>query len=258
MPELLVSGQRLAYERFGAADPARPTLVLLHEGLGSVSAWRDFPARLAEATGCPVFAYDRLGYGRSARAPLPRPARFMHDEAYAVLPAVLDAAGLDDVVLVGHSDGASIALLYAAEGDPRVRGAAVLAPHVLVEPVCVEAIAALRERYARDERLRAGLARHHGERTDEVVRGWTDVWLSDEFRAWNIEAVLPRVRVPLLLLQGEDDEYGTLAHIDAIRRAAPTVRATVLLPSCGHSPHRDQPAATLAALERFVAGVTPR
>jgi pimeloyl-ACP methyl ester carboxylesterase len=252
---LEAGGHRLEYAWHGPPPDRAPTLVFLHEGLGCVSLWRDFPARLAEATGCGALVYSRAGYGRSDPVPLPRPVRFMHDEGLRVLPEVLDAAGVRGAVLVGHSDGASIALIHAGSGAAgRVRALALEAPHVFVEDLTVASIAAIGGAY-RDAGLRARLARHHGGNVDCAFQGWNGVWLDPEFRAWNVEEYLPRIAVPVLLVQGGADEYGTLAQVEAIRRRAAGPVETVVLPGVGHSPHRDAPDATLGAMTRFVAAV---
>lgn len=218
-------------------DGASPTLVFLHEGLGSVSAWRDFPARLAAATGRAALVFSRAGYGRSPRKPGPWPVEFMHDEA--------ESLALDpDSILIGHSDGASIALLYAAAHP--VRALVLEAPHVFVEDKTVASIALL------GDDVRARLARHH-DHADETFAAWRDVWLRPAFRRWNIEPCLPHVHAPTLVIQGEDDEYGTVAQVDAIRRQLGAPCQTLLLPDCGHAPHRDQPDRTLAATTAFIA-----
>lgn len=238
------------------------TLVLLHEGLGCVSLWRDFPARLAAATGCGVLVYSRRGYGRSDPVPLPRPVGFMHDEA-TVLGRVLDVAGVRDAILIGHSDGASIALIHAGrDGDPRIRALALEAPHVFVEDITVQSIAEIGEVY-RTTDLPAKLARHHGTNTECAFRGWNEVWLDPDFRAWNIEEYLPAIRVPVLVVQGEDDEYGTRRQVEAVAQGSsgPADRGgtgsveIVMLERCGHSPHRDRPDATLEAVSGFVRRV---
>ncbi|HEX9109776.1 MAG TPA: alpha/beta hydrolase, partial [Longimicrobiales bacterium] len=235
----------------GARAEAAPTLVFLHEGLGSVSLWRDFPARLAQATGLGALVYSRRGYGRSDPVPLPRPVRFMHDEA-EVLEKVLDAAGVRQAIPVGHSDGASIALIHAATyPGERVRALVLEAPHVFVEDVSVASIAAIGDEY-RSTDLPRRLARHHGDNTDGAFRGWNEVWLDPAFRAWDIQALLPRIRMPALVLQGEDDEYGTPAQVEAIGRGVSAPVESHLLASCGHSPHRDRPEAVLAAVTAFL------
>ena len=219
---------------------AKPELVFLHEGLGSLSSWRDFPSWLATATGRAALVYSRAGYGRSPVRKAPWPVEFMHEEAKELSKLVRG----EEVILVGHSDGASIALLYAAEHP--VRGLLLEAPHVFVEDKTVASIAAL------GDDVRAGLARHH-DHSAELFDAWRDVWLRPEFRQWNIEACLPRVRAPTLVIQGEDDQYGSVAQVDAIRDKLGGPCQTLLLPECGHDPHRDQPAKTLAAMTEFIA-----
>jgi pimeloyl-ACP methyl ester carboxylesterase len=235
-----VAGHRLECVRIRGAKSA-PTLVFLHEGLGSVALWKDFPARVAEATGCPVLVYSRAGYGRSSPAVLPRAPDYMHVEALTVA----------DPVLVGHSDGASIALLHAGSGSRPVRALVALAPHVFVEDMSIASIDEVRRQYETTD-LREKLARRHAD-PDAAFRGWNDIWLAPAFRSWNIEACLPGVRCPLLLIQGRDDEYGSAAQLDAIERQVGGKVARIELADCRHSPHRDQPEATLAAIADFVA-----
>jgi len=263
---LVVGGHRLEVAWHGPPPGAAPTLVFLHEGLGGVSAWRDFPARVAAATGMGALVYSRLGYGGSDPAPLPRPLSYMHDEALAALPEVLDVAGIRECVLFGHSDGGSIALVFAGSGLPqskRVLSLVLEAPHVFVEDVSVTSIAAARVAYETGD-LRSRLARHHGANVDGAFRGWNDAWLDPAFRRWNIEEYLPRVRVPLLVIQGEDDAYGTLAQVDAIERGVSGPVTRLVLPRSGHAPHRDRPEEVLSAVTAFVAmsgreaGIVPR
>jgi pimeloyl-ACP methyl ester carboxylesterase len=219
-------------------------LVLLHEGLGSVSMWRDFPDALVERTGCPAFVYSRAGHGTSPPPDAPRGIRFMHDEATIVLPALLDAFRIERPILIGHSDGGSIALIHAgtafsSQADrKRPRGLILLAPHVFVEDCSIASIERMRALYATAD-LRARLAKYHAN-VDAAFRGWNDVWLDPAFRSWNIEEYLPAIRCPVLVLQGEDDEYGTRAQVEAIAEQVGGPVATELLPRCGHSPHRDQ------------------
>lgn len=246
-----VDGIRLEYRRLGAPPESAPTLVFLHEGLGSTSLWRDFPDRLAERTGCGALVYSRAGYGKSDPVPLPRPVRFMHDEA-TVLPKVLKAAGVRESILVGHSDGASIALIHAGRDQPEgLRGLILEAPHVFTEPGGLESIAKIAEVY-RTTDLRDRLARHHGENVDVAFWGWNRVWLDPEFRAWNIEEFLPGIRVPILILQGDRDEYGTWRQVEAIERQAGGPVESVLARDCGHSPHREQAGVALVEMEEFV------
>jgi pimeloyl-ACP methyl ester carboxylesterase len=248
---LQVEGVRLEARWAGPPPEEAPTLVFLHEGLGSTSLWRDFPDRLAAETGCGALVYSRAGYGKSDPVPLPRPVHFMHDEA-AVLPKVLAAAGVRDYILVGHSDGASISLIHAGSGPgPGLRGLILEAPHVFTEPHGLASIAKMTEVY-RTTNLRERLARHHGANVDVAFRGWNDVWLDPEFKAWNIEEYLPAIRVPILILQGEDDEYGTWAQVEAIERQSGGPVESIAIPRCGHSPHREQPDITLRAMRGFV------
>jgi len=240
----------------GPRPDAAPTLVLLHEGLGCVGLWRDWPAELARATGLGVLAYSRWGYGASDPRPAPWPLTYMHDDGRDALPAVLDAAGVGDCVLVGHSDGGSIAIVGAGTGrtGPRVRGLALLAAHVFCEDLSVASIAAAREAYLHGD-LRARLARHHGDNVDGAFWGWNQAWLDPGFRAWNLEEYLPGIEVPALIVQGEDDPYGTLAQVDAIARGVRGPATRLILPGCGHAPHRERPAETTAAIVELTRAV---
>lgn len=246
---LSVRGHRLEYATWGPATPSR-ALLLLHEGLGSVSTWRDFPAALSDTTGWQVAAYSRLGHGGSDPAPLPRPVQFMHDEAEGDLPAVIDALGLQRPIVLGHSDGGSIALIAAASMPERVRALVLEAAHVFVEDLSIASIARIKMAYEGSD-LRSRLARHHTH-VDVTFRAWNDVWLDPDFRRWNIEALLPRVTCPVLLIQGEEDEYGTMAQVSAIaHQVAGPVRSLVLA-ECGHAPHRDQRTRVMDAIASFV------
>jgi pimeloyl-ACP methyl ester carboxylesterase len=248
-------GHRLEYQRIdGRADA--PCLVFLHEGLGSVALWRDFPAKLAQAAGAPAVVYSRHGYGASDRLTAPRDVDYMHREALDTLPALRAALGLGEVILIGHSDGASIALIHAGSGRWPVRALILEAPHVFVEDVSVESIAAARTAYAATD-LRRRLERYHGD-VDGAFRGWNDIWLAPAFRRWNIEEHLPGVRTPVLAIQGADDEYGTLAQIEAIARGVAGPFERLVLANCRHSPHRDQEEAVLAAMTGFIARLADR
>ncbi len=252
MDFLWIDGVRLEIAWHGPRPDEAPTLVFLHEGLGCVSLWRDFPARLARATGLGALVYSRRGYGRSDPVPLPRPVRFMHEEAL-VLERVLDTAGIRTAILVGHSDGASIALIHAAtHPGERVRALALEAPHVFVEDVSVASIAAIRKEYETTD-LPRRLAKHHGANTGCAFRGWNDVWLDAEFRGWSIVELLSRIAPPTLVVQGEGDEYGTLRQVAAILGGTEGPVTARLFPGCGHSPHRDCPDAVLAAMRAFIA-----
>ncbi len=243
--------------RIPAAAAGGPPLVLLHEGLGSVALWRDFPAKLAARTGCEVVAPSRYGYGESEVLHEKRTVRYMHDEALVALPELLDKLGIASPVLVGHSDGASISIIYAGDGRWRPRALVLMAPHVFVEDVTVESIAAAGEAWLTTD-LPQRLGRYHAD-VEGAFRGWNDIWLDPAFRAWNIEEYLPNIACPILAIQGADDEYGTLAQLDAIERGATQAAVTrLVLPDCRHSPHRDRPEATLAAIADFISGLDRR
>lgn len=236
-----------------AARQGAPTLVLLHEGLGCVALWRQFPEQLAEATGCPVFLYSRAGYGGSSPRDLPWPLDYMQQEGLHGLPAVLDTAGIGPCVLIGHSDGASIALVHAGGlADPRVRGLVLMAPHVFTESEGLASIRAARAAYETGD-LRDRLARYHGANVDCAFRGWSDSWLHPDFVRWNLEAFLPGIRVPLLQIQGREDQYGSEAQLAAIARLAGGPVDTHVLDACRHAPQFEQPAQTLALVAAFVS-----
>ncbi|HET6229835.1 MAG TPA: alpha/beta hydrolase [Longimicrobiaceae bacterium] len=257
MATIRLGSHAIEYALHGPSpEDGAPTLVFFHEGLGSVAMWRDFPARVAEATGLGALVYSRRGYGGSDPLPPPWPVTFMHAEAQEELPRVLDAFAIRDAILVGHSDGASIALIHAGSAHAeRIRGIVVEAPHVFVEDVTVASIGAARDAFQAGGALRRGLERYHGANTESAFRGWSGAWLDPAFRAWNIESYLPSIRVPVLVIQGENDEYGTLAQVDAIQSGCASPVTRLVLPACGHSPHRDQPAAVLAAITTFVRGL---
>jgi pimeloyl-ACP methyl ester carboxylesterase len=239
-----VDGVELEVEELAGAEPA---LVFLHEGLGSVALWRDFPGRLAEATGRRAVIYSRAGHGFSDVPSAPRVPRFMHDEALAVLPAFLEAAGVREPILVGHSDGGSIALIHASAHP--VSGLVLLAPHVFVEDLSVASIAEARETFETTD-LAERMGRYHRD-ARATFRLWNDIWLAPEFRDWNIEDVLATVTAPTLLIQGEHDQYGTLAQIEAIERGVlgPVLRVVL---DARHAPHLEAPDATLAAAADFI------
>lgn len=238
-----------------AGNPALPELVFLHEGLGSVSHWRDFPALVAAATGCPVTVYSRYGSGQSDILREARDVRYMHDEALALLPDLLHHLEIENPILIGHSDGGSIALIYAGAYDS-VRGLVLLAPHVFVEELSIRSIAAAKVTFETTN-LPILLARHHRDAA-RTFQGWNDIWLHPDFRRWNIEEYLPRITCPILAIQGLQDQYGTMAQIEAIRRQATGKVAVLVLADCQHSPQRDQPEAVLNAITNFVISVLTR
>lgn len=229
---------------------SQSTIVMLHEGLGSLAMWKDFPHQLALATGCGVLLYSRYGHGKSERLAEKRSVDFMHHEAKVVLPELLRHFAIEHPILLGHSDGASIALIYAGTWPARVRALILEAPHVFVEDLSIRSIAAIRTLYE-STGLPQKLARYH-DHVNETFRGWNDIWLDPNFRNWNIEEYLAPITCPVLVIQGENDEYGTLAQVQAIQRRIPATQ-TKILSNCGHSPHRDQPAATVAAITKFIS-----
>ncbi len=227
--------------------------MFLHEGLGCVALWRDFPAELARRTGCGALVYSRAGYGGSDPVEVPRPLTYMHDEGIRVLPEVLQSAGVKRAFLVGHSDGGSIALLHAGAPNafPGLAGLLLEAPHVFCEDLSVASIALARDAYLHGD-FRARLERYHGTNVDWAFWGWNRAWLDPAFRQWNIEASLPTIRVPVLVMQGADDEYGTLAQVDAIARQCGGPVETSVLEKCGHSPHKDQRELTPDRMTTFI------
>lgn len=254
MPFVTAGGHRLEYEWLGPRPEAAPTIVMLHEGLGSVALWRDFPAAVQERTGLGVCVYSRWGYGKSEPChELPRGVDYLHIEARTTLPDLMKALGITRPILLGHSDGASIALIYAGEDNaPAPLGVIVFAPHVFVEPETTIGIARARVAFEA-EGLRKGLSKYHDD-VDSAFFTWNLAWLLPEFiRDWNLEAQVRNIRCPLTVVQGKDDEYGTALQYDAIRAQHPGETDVVVLADCGHSPHRDQRAATLDAVAAHVA-----
>lgn len=248
-----IDGQRIEYRWIGLHEIDRPVLVFLHEGLGCASLWRSLPDRVARATDCCALVYSRAGYGNSAAIELPRRADFMHREALDRLGPLLDHFGIQSAVLIGHSDGGSIALIHAGSdaAGKRILGVATIAAHVFNEDICRQGIEAARAAYAETD-LRERLARYHGENVDIAFRGWNDVWLSDDFRDWNIEEYLPRIEVPVLAIQGTKDEYGSEAQVRAIVSSTAGEAEAWMVEDCGHSPHLDKRDEVAARLARFV------
>lgn len=246
-----LGSEMLEYRMIGPRPDQAPTLVVLHEGLGCVGMWGDFPDRLQAATGCGVFVYSRAGYGRSSTAALPRPVGYMHDEAKTSLPRLLDAIGFRRGLLVGHSDGASIAAIYAgSHQDHRVRGLVLFAPHFIVEDLSIKSIAEARQAYNAGD-LRSRLARYHSN-VDVAFRGWNDVWLENDFRLWDISEELAYIRVPILIVQGEDDQYGTVRQIEIAQEECYCPVDVALLPGVKHNPAREAPEITLRTVSDFV------
>jgi pimeloyl-ACP methyl ester carboxylesterase len=249
MPSLELGSTQLNYQLVDG-DPHKPLLVFLHEGLGCIGMWKEFPERLCAATGCPGLVYDRQGYGMSSPQPAPRSIHYLHQSALVELTAVMQRlAPCREHIVVGHSDGGSIALIYAAARPQGLRGVISAAAHVFVEDVTIEGIHTVLA--AQTRAIMRALARHHGDKAGTVFSSWTDTWLAPWFRQWNIEYLLPAIACPLLAMQGSDDHYGSSAQLDAIERGTPGARQ-FLLPDCGHSPHLEQPEATLQAMAAFI------
>jgi pimeloyl-ACP methyl ester carboxylesterase len=247
LPTVAVPGGRVEFDDV-PGDPDRAPLLFLHEGLGSVALWRGWHRRIADATGRRTVAYSRLGHGWSDPPPAPRDTGFMHEEARVVLPALRAALGMAAPVVIGHSDGASIGLVHAAGAE--VVGLAVLAPHVFAEEFGLVGVRAARTAYVEGD-LRGRMARRHRD-PDAAFHNWNDVWLSDDFRAWDLRPDLPGITCPVLAVQGTGDPYGTVAHVEAVRDLATgPVRLVVL--DCAHAPHLEAPEETTAALLEFLA-----
>jgi pimeloyl-ACP methyl ester carboxylesterase len=246
MPQISIRGHRLEYERIQGNGA---TLVFLHEGLGSIGQWRDFPRQVAEATGCHALVYDRYGYGKSAVLKEDKAGvRFMHDAALEELPRLLAKFRIENPILIGHSDGGSIALIHA--GHFPVRGVVTMAAHVSVEPFNIASI----EQIARDfetSGLREGLGKYHKDPA-KTFHLWADAWLDPEFRKWNIEEFLPRIKCPVLAMQGDKDQYGTMAQLEAIKRGVGGPCELLKLKECGHSPFKDKPRKVFNAITKFV------
>jgi pimeloyl-ACP methyl ester carboxylesterase len=249
-----IGSQRLEYRMIGPRPDAAPTLVLLHEGLGCVGLWGDFPQQLQTATGCGVFVYSRAGYGKSSAVKLPRPLSYMHDEARDTLPKLLDTIGFQRGLLIGHSDGASIAAIYAgSHQDHRVGGLTLIAPHFFTEDSGIAAIVEAKKAYETGD-LRPRLARWHVD-VDNAFRGWNGAWLDPDFRQWDITEFLAYIRVPLQIVQGEGDQYGTAKQIEIAEQECYCPVEVALLKDAKHSPQREAPDATLKAISDFVARV---
>jgi pimeloyl-ACP methyl ester carboxylesterase len=251
---LSIGGASLEYRMIGPRPDAAPVIVMLHEGLGAVTTWGDFPARLSEQTGAGVFVYSRAGYGKSSTIALPRPLDYMQREATEVLPQLLDAIGFRRGILLGHSDGATIAAYYAGSvQDHRVRGLVLIAPHFFMEDSNIAAIRKTVEAYKTTD-LRARLARHHAD-VDAAFRGWSGAWLDPAFEKFDTTDALAYIRVPVLVLQGAADPYGTLAQVRVLEEECYCPVEAVVLDGTGHAPHREEPAEILPKITEFVAHI---
>ena len=251
---LRIGSSDLEYRFIGPAPDAAPTIVMLHEGLGSVGLWGDFPEKLQAATGCGVFAWSRAGYGNSSPVTLPRPLGYMHIEATDVLPKLLETIGFRQGLLLGHSDGASIAAIYAgSRQDHRVQGLVLIAPHFIVEDISVKSIAEIKTAYETTD-LKARLARWHRD-VNNAFYGWNGAWLDPKFRDWDISEYLPYIRVPVAVIQGERDQYGTMRQVEIAREECYCPVDVTEVPGAGHSPHREAPRVTLDAIRDFASAV---
>jgi pimeloyl-ACP methyl ester carboxylesterase len=230
-----------------------PWLIFLHEGLGCIELWKDFPETLCEAVQCPGLVYDRKGYGGATLFKGPWPFDYLITESTVYLPALLKACGVDQAVLIGHSDGGSIALISAASCGKNIRGVITEAAHIFVEDVTLDGIREAVNIYETTD-LKDKLARYHGNNTETVFRRWADTWLDPGFKTWNIEAFLPQITCPVLVIQGEDDEYGTSAQINGIARQVSGPVETALIPACRHVPHLQARDAVLERMIRFISG----
>ena len=251
---LTVGASHLEYRMIGPSPERAPVIVMLHEGLGSTRLWGDFPDQLQAATGAGVFVYSRAGYGASTPVKLPRPLDYMHVEALDVLPRLLDKIGFRRGLLLGHSDGASIATIYTgSHQDHRVQGLALIAPHFIVEDISVASIAQIRNAYETTN-LKGKLSRWHRD-VDNAFYGWNGAWLDPDFRKWDISEYLAYIRVPVAILQGVDDQYGTMRQVEIAREQCYCPVDVTVIPQAGHQPHRDAPEATLNAISEFASAV---
>ena len=249
---LTVDGAKLEIKRF-PGQAGRPTLVFLHEGLGCIDMWQDFPACLSHISGCPALVYSRRGYGRSAPCDLPRPLTYMHDEGLEVLPELLKSAHIGGHVLIGHSDGGSISLINAGGTPaPGLNAVVIMAAHVFCETLSVTSIAEAKTEYEEAD-LRARLARYHRDNVDGAFWGWNKAWLHPDFMQWNIEEYLPKITVPLLVMQGYDDPYGTIAQVEAIEKQSSGPVQVCMLANCGHSPYKKQARKSLDVISEFIS-----
>src|SRR5947209_9342 len=252
---LSIGAQDLDYRMIGPAPGQAPTIVMLHEGLGSAGLWGDFPDQLQAATGAGVFVYSRAGYGASTPVKLPRPLDYMHVEALEILPKLLDKIGFRRGLLLGHSDGASIAAIYAgSRQDHRVQGLALIAPHFIVEDISVASIAQIRNAYETTN-LKGKLPRWHRD-VDNAFYGWNSAWLDPDFRKWDISEYLAYIRVPVAILQGVDDQYGTMRQVEIAQEECYCPVDVTVLPGAGHQPHREAPGPTLDATSEFANAVS--
>ncbi|MCP4070494.1 MAG: alpha/beta hydrolase [Hyphomicrobiales bacterium] len=249
---MTIGDTRLEFCWVGVPESSEPVIVFLHEGLGCVALWREFPHRLCQKLGMRGFIYSRAGYGKSDPCDLPRPVIYMHDEGKDILPRVLDEAGIQQAILIGHSDGGSIALIHAgSNSSSRISAIITLAAHVFSESRCVGSFTAARENYQSGD-LRDKLKKYHGVNVDTAFYGWYDAWAHPDFEYWNIEEFLPDIDIPALVIQGADDAYGTKLQVDAIVAGIGSSTENHIIPDCGHSPHLEKPEATMSLICDFI------
>lgn len=251
---LTINSKKIEIQWFNKASSDRPCLIFLHEGLGCASMWKDFPALVSQKTNCPAFVFSRFGYGKSDPAPLPWKLNYMHTEALTILPEVITAACIKEYILIGHSDGGSIGIIFA--GSPYATGLKGLiteAAHICCEPISVDSIFQAKISYER-RNLKHALEKYHGKNTENAFRGWNDVWLNPRFMHWNIEKYLKHIKVPMLALQGTDDQYGTIKQLESINARVSGVH-TRLLKNCKHTPHLEKPDIVLGLVTQFIRDV---
>ncbi len=254
---LTIDSQNIEIQWHNREIKNRFCLIFLHEGLGCTAMWKDYPKRLANATHCPALVFSRPGYGKSDPCPLPWKTSFMHTQALKILPKLIKAADIDQYILIGHSDGGSIGIIFA--GSPPAKGLKAViteAAHVFCEKISVDSIAKAKINYEQGN-LKKGLEKYHGKNTDNAFYGWNDVWLNPKFMNWSIEEYLKHIKVPMLALQGRDDQYGTRKQLDVIQTGVPDV-TTFLLDNCRHAPHVEQPDLTLDLMTDFINGLLPQ
>ena len=254
---VIAEGDRLRVQHIDG-PAGRPTLVFLHEGLGSIAQWRDFPAQACEAIGMPGLVYERRGHGGSDPVTLPRPDDFLRHEAERVLPAVLAGCGVTRHVLLGHSDGGAIALIYAALYPDRPETVITMAAHVMMEATTREGLAGVAQRWRSDPQFAARLARHHGDNTQAMLAGWIDVWTRESMADWSITGLLSRIICPVLAIQGECDEHGSWDQVEAIVNLSSGPAQAFRVQECGHAPHLDAGPAVLDRIRAFLAALPPR
>jgi pimeloyl-ACP methyl ester carboxylesterase len=246
-----IADGRIEYSFYELNRPAAPTIVMLHEGLGALSLWRDFPRKLSNLINCSVFVYSRHGYGQSDFINSEFDTQYMHEEALYILPQILDHFEISNPILYGHSDGASIALIHASSADSQVTGLILEAPHVFVEEISLDGLKGAKKAFEQGG-LKASLAKHH-RKPEMIFRYWNNIWLSPEFLTWNIASCLSNIQCPALLIQGETDAYGTLSQIDTIEKNVSGSCETKILPNIGHSPHRENPELVLRSIQQFIS-----